>query len=269
MGVKGPTLDKIKRQLTQLGASACREQVMAFVRTVQQKMVEAGIDRETANEAIRHGFAGYRDVTLFRSRFERAAGQLLEEHFTPSDRGVDNLGRILVEVAFVRCEPRLLFDDDSEQEEQAREIFTEGVIPRQLVRYFLVAVRGTVDGLEAFDARPVLFAPADPLIAKARELADSIVASHQRRTESGRVLTDWEKVHGDPKAKKVCARLLGEIHRRMKDIGSERLAKIFDNLRLKDESAGGQVCMDRYFRAEDFDQLVEALRAGAEGLRGR
>lgn len=267
MSVKGPTLEKVKHQLIQLGASACREQVMAFARIMQRTLVEAGVEREVANEAIRHGFSGYRNVSLFNERFGRSSGELLDDYLTPSERGVDNLGRILVEYAFVRGARRLLFAEDSEEELQAREVFTPDVLPRQLIRYFLVAVRGSIEGLEAFDARPVLFAQHDPLIRKARELADSIVASHQRKTESGRVLTDWEKVYADHKAQKVCLRLLGEIYRRMKDLGDERLVKIIDNLRLKDESAGGSIDMGRFFKSEDMRQLVEALDAAAERLR--
>lgn len=264
-----PDLDLLGRQVCETSLKACRAQVLTFAKVLKEIMLAKGVAPPLVEDIVREGFLGYRDMEVFTNSCSNTLRDVIAAHLQPSNRGLDPLGRVLVEFCFVAGEGGpLLHPDGSEADEDCLYDYVEGSLPRPLVRYFLVAVRGSADGVDAFDARPVLFSPDDETLAEARGVVERTVAACRRENAAGRMGTDWGAVYRAADVRAAAARVVDAVIDRAGPLGAERFLKILENIRKQDPEADGVNAMGRHFRTGDAELLLAGLERGRALLAG-
>lgn len=237
------------------------KQLMVFTQAVRTSLIEAGLETKLVEGALKQAIKTVRANNTLEVEcsklFTNSANQQGKEN-----RGIDSIGRILVEHCFFRSqETKMVWPEGSDQDNTSRETFTEGVIPRPLMRYFLISVRGTIPQLNKFEAGSVLFGEENIEHEKRKQYVEEVIAEF-KDSQSAKI--NWEKVYEDQRFQKLSLDLIGDIRRKVEQFGLERYLKILDNLHQRDPERSSINNMSRPFSLEDVKQIDEALWA-AEG----
>lgn len=239
---------------------------MLFTQIVRQRLLESGIDRKLLEDVLKSS------VKQFRSQqtYDRDCANVLSEIHQYSNgkehRGIDSIGRLLVEYCFIRIpETKLIWPENSEQDTQSRIGFSEGIIPRPLLRYFLVSVRGTIPELNKFDAPSVLFGEENTVHEERKDFVNSLIKEFNSSDKQNSGIK-WNEVYSDSRFQKVALELIGDIRRKIDQFGHERFLRILENLRQRDPEKNGVNAMQRTFIIDDVEQIDESLWAAEEAL---
>ncbi len=237
-----------------------------YAKTLRQSLIDAGVDNKTVDQAIKRSVQSFKAL----SQFETHCAQLLENgtcsENPKENRGIDAIGRILVEYCFLRTSTQqMLWPDNSTNDQQSREKFVQGIIPRPLMRYFLVSVRGSIAELNKFEASSVLFGEENEIHEERKKYVDTLVKEFQATNDSTSNKS-WNKIYEDPRFQKAALDLIGDIRRKMVQFGLERYLRIIENFRQRDPDSKSSNIMFRPFIIEDIRQLDDALWAAEEGL---
>jgi hypothetical protein len=207
-------------------------------------------------------------MDTFKHECAQVMNDILEAYLRPSERNKDVLGRLLLEYGVVRSFKRqVIFPDGSPQDDQAREEFVKGVFARPLLRYFLVSVRGSLDKVDDFDAKPVLFGTENEAMARRKEELEGIVEEHTTTYKYGKQSTDWPAMYEDERCKTIGLETLDELLGSMRALGPQRYLNILNNIRANDRSGEERTRMNRLFQLNDVRQLLAALGRGQERLQ--
>ena len=259
--------DQIADVLFKAALRACRNQLLIFAKVVKTTLVHNGMSAVDAAETVKKGFDGYKDLTTFEQEFLETVSKVLTVYLQPIYRGKDPLGRLLVEYALVRVSKKgLIFPVDSNEDRAARERFIKGVVPRPLLQYFLISIRGTVDGVDGFKFLPMLFGFDDPVMDDRRKAIAAIIEEHKKTPVPGRTVTEWKKVYEDRRSKELMLPFLRLIHERLASLGGQRYLNILENIQRKDDSMNNEPQMKRQATLDDVDQIASALARGVGKL---
>ena len=264
---KDPKVVDINELITEITLNACRKQILTFSKQLKAKMLETGITRQHTEDIIKEAFRGYKAMATFHEHCDETLYRILEAYLRPSNRGKDILGRLVVEYALYRAVKKpLLNPEGSDKDDQARQKFMRSALPRPLINYFLVSVRGDVDGIDDFEARPVLFGAENPVMAERRELARAVVADHTTHYSYGQRAVDWNAIYADERGKRLAYDLTTDIVRGMDDLGDKRMLKIIQNIQNNDKPVSAKNVMEREFATDDVRLLKAALSRSRELL---
>ncbi len=253
--------------IVEITINACRKQILTFSKKLKEKMLETGITRQVTEGIIKEAFKGYKAMATFNEHCSDTLLAILEAYLRPSNRCKDVLGRLVVEYALYRAVKKpLLKPDGSEQDGAARKAFMRNALPRPLVSYFLVSVRGSVDGIDEFDARPVLFGLENETMAQRQELAQAIAADHTTQYNYGQRAVDWERIYEDERSKRLGFDLINDILDGMEGLGDKRMLKIIQNIQNNDKPVSPDNAMEREFVVDDIRLLKAALARSRELL---
>ncbi|MGE4553238.1 MAG: hypothetical protein AB7D57_09005, partial [Desulfovibrionaceae bacterium] len=144
--------------------------------------------------------------------------------------------------------------------DNAREMAVRGVLPRPFINYFLVALRGNVEGVDDFEARPVLFGSENPVMAERQTTLRAIVAEHTRHFKFGKRSVGWEAVYKDRRTMRIAVELLADVIGAMDNLGNGRVLKIIQNIQNMDKPPEPRNAMQREFTTAD----VKLLKAGLQ-----
>ena len=259
--------DQIADLLFKAALRACRNQLLIFAKVVKATLIKDGMSHLDAAETVKKGFDGYKDLTTFESEFVETVGKVLTAYLQPNYRGKDPLGRLLVEYAFVRTRKKgLIFPLGSNEDRAARERFVKGVIPRPVLQYFLISIRGTVDGVDSFKFLPLLFGFDDPVMDERRKAVAGIIEEHRKTPVPGKTVTDWKMVYEDRRSKELMLPFLRQVLERLAALGGRRYLNILENIQRKDDSMGEEPQLRRQITPEDLDQVASALARGVAKL---
>lgn len=257
----------ISKLIYELALRACRKQVLVFSKELKKKMLSMGFDKPAIQNVIQEAFKGYSTMETFKSECASNMLEILEVYITPSNRGFDPMGRILTEFGIIRAFDRpVLFNDGEHLDKTARKQFSKGVIPRPLLRYFLVAVRGTIDNLEQFYAKPVLFGPENESMKQYAEDVEALVDEFTTRYKYGKTITDWSGIYGDIRTQNLVFDLLDDVLSNLLPLGPERFLKIINNIQNNDQDPNNSTKMNRLFTTNDIRQLLACLQRGHKKL---
>jgi len=239
---------------------------MLFTQIMRHQLLNAGIDRQLLEDILKKSVHEFRKKQSYDTDCATSLQEMINQSSGKEHRGIDCIGRILVEYCFFRVpETKLIWPENSERDTQSRIGFTEGVIPRPLMRYFLVSVRGTIPELNNFEASSVLFGEEniahEERKAYVNELTKKFVSP--KATESA---IDWQAVYSDNRFQQVALELIGDIRRKIEQFGLERYLRILENFRQRDPDSTGINAMQRPFIIDDAKQIDEALWAAEEAL---
>lgn len=256
------SIDNICKLTKRIG----NKQLMAYTQIIRKNMLDAGVARETTETILKQAIKEFRKKQTFEASCNNALQGMSCSAGNKENRGIDSIGRLLVEYCFIRSpEGRLLWPEDSEQDLKARENFTSNILPRPLMRYFLISVRGAISEINKYEAVPALFGEENQTNEERKEYVKSLI-KEMAGTDSTPTQLDWNKIYADPRFQKVALEFIGDIRRKIAQFGHERYLRILDNLHQRDPENKGLNAMHRSFTIEDVKQIDDSLWAAEEAL---
>lgn len=260
-------VEDVRNLIYELALKACRKQVLVFSKELKQKMTSLGMERPVIEDIIRAAFQGYSTMETFKLESSSQMLSILDAYLRPSNRGRDSIGRIFTEYGICRSyKKQILFSDGTRQDDAARQNFIKGVIPRPLLRYFLVAVRGSIAGLDNFSAKPVFFSAHNESMQERKEDLRGLVAEFTTEYNYGKTSTDWHALCDDTRSKNIGFDLLSDVLEQTNSLGAERILKIVNNIQNSDKSGDERTAMKRSFSLSDIKQLLFSLNRGRQLL---
>ncbi|WP_022662057.1 hypothetical protein [Paucidesulfovibrio longus] len=260
-------VEDVRNLIYELALKACRKQVLVFSKELKMKMSSLGMERAVIEDVIRAAFQGYSTMQTFKDESSQQMLTILDAYLRPSNRGRDGIGRLITEYGIARAYKKtVLYPDGSRQDDAARENFTKGIIPRPLLRYFLVAVRGSIAALDGFSAKPVLFSEHNEAMQERRETLKELVEEFTTQYNYGKTATDWRRLCDDDRARRIGLELLNDVLANMQSLGAERFLKIVNNVQNSDKYPEERMLMKRPFSLADVKQLTVALTRGRQLL---
>ena len=257
----------VNELLYELALKACRKQVLVFTGELKKKMLSLGVSKTKTTEIISEAFVGYKTMDTFKHECSKVMYDVLDAYLRPNLRQRDILGRLLVEYGIVQAyKKQVLFGDHSKQDAAAREQFVKGVVVRPLMRYFLITIRGTLDQIDEFEAKPVLFGLENQAMADRKQDITAIVKEFTVHYKYNKTSTDWHKVYEDVRCKQIAFETLHDILESINSMGPDRYLKIINNIQSNNKHPQERTLMKRLFELNDIKQLVGALSRGYKTL---
>ncbi len=256
-------ITKVSNLLYELALQASRKQILTFSRQLKTKMLETGISKIEIDSIIKKAFQGYTSMQVFKKEYAEVMQETLDAYLRPSRRQKDIIGRVLVEFACVRPYKKpVLAPDGSNREATSRKEFIKGTLPRPLIRYFLVSVRGTLPEINEFQAKPILFGLENEKMASHKEQMLEIVKEFTTHYEYGKRSTDWSAVYQHPQSQQIAQDILSELLETIAGMGVQRYHKIISNIQSNNKFPTYRTAMDRLIELKDVKQLIVALKKG-------
>ncbi len=141
-------MEPAESTITRLAKRVSDEQLNQFVSLLRELLIDSGVAPDVFDSAVLTA-----NQQMKADNIESVITQAVQAE---ENRGVDTIGRILVEFCFFRTPAvKMIWPVNSNQDMAARREFTSNVIPRPLMRYFLISVRGSIrelDGLNRLHA---------------------------------------------------------------------------------------------------------------------
>jgi len=237
------------------------EQLNTFIKLLRKNLIASGIDGSEFDSAVKDAVRELNAPLPAEGLFNQ------HEQDEVESRGVDSLGRILVEYSFIRTpETQMIWPDNSEQDITARRVHTNDCIPRPLMRYFLASIRGSIATLDHFEADSILSEDGNGTLEKHLGHTGELLEDFKGPFGSGESAIDWQTVYSDNRFQQVALELIGDIRRKMAQLGLEQYLRILENYRQRDPDSTGINAMQRPFTIDDAKQIDEALWAAEEAL---
>lgn len=260
----------IKHALSKISHCECRKLIFSFVNVLRKQLLHQGLEEERIQEGFRLAMEEFTpDCFATNQECTHLVLETLENYICAQEESGDIIGRILFHFIFESpaggC---LVHADGSEKDEQARREFTSGVIPRPLMRYFLICVRGAVDGIDSFNSLPVLFGSNYEFIEQRTQAALDLAQDYRMTEDSEASPIYYPGYFLDRRVRIYAYEFLIEVARRMEELPEDRLLMIFDNLQSKQRRSVNAVEMNRRFTLEDIRQLRKAVALGVASLHG-
>ncbi len=260
-------IDNVSKLIYDLSLQACRKQVLVFSGELKKKMLSLGVSKAKTGEIIKEAFKGYTTMDTFKGECSSLMYETLEPYLLPSRRQADPLGRILVEHGIIAAyKKQVLFAENSKNDKVAREKFFRGIIIRPLLLYFLVSIRGTLDTIDEFKAKPVLFGMENETMAAHKVDLAEIVAEYTVHYKYDKQSTNWKEFYADIRCKQIALETLHDILESLQSMGAERYLKIINNIQNNNKFAAERTAMKRLFVLNDIKQLMASLKRGYSRL---
>jgi len=265
--IRGPSMNRIEEKICKLTKKACNDQLRVFTQIVRQKLLDAGIESSLLEKSLKDAIMELKNDDSYLSECSHIIHDISKHTNGEENRGIDSIGRVLVEYCFFRTpSEKMIWPDNSKKDMKARAEYTQNVIPRPLMRYFLVSVRGTIAELNNFEASSVLFGEENTAHEERKSYVDELIQEFKVIDKTGQEITNWQSVYADTRFQQVALELIGDIRRKIEQFGLERYLRILENFRQRDPDSAGINAMQRPFIIEDAKQIDEALWAAEEAL---
>lgn len=262
MEIELSTVTRITKKLN-------NRQLHQYSEILQRRLIDAGIAPEVVLEVIKGAVQELRLNDTFALECAQAFEGVAKATAVPDEqRVIDRVGRILVEYCFFRIpETKLIWPEGATEDKQSREKFTPGVLPRPLMRYFLISVRGAIPELDQFDANSILFGVDNAEHEELKKHVDALIDKIETNTRTNKA-TLWEAVYSDVRFQRIALKLIKETRVKLESLGLEHYLRIIHNLRQRDPEKTRVNTMKRPFILEDVQMIDDALREAERALGG-
>jgi len=180
---------------------------------------------------------------------------------------MDSIGRILVEFCFFRTAAvKMIWPDHSDQDITARRVFNDRIMPRPLMRYFLVSVRGSIDDLDGFRSPSMLFCDRPEEYAVLKHSVHELLDEFKGPFGSGESAVDWNGVYDDRRLQGMTLELIESLRRKVEEFGLEQYVAQLERYRDLDPEKSGLNAMHRSFGIDDGRQIADALEVAEAAL---
>lgn len=250
-------MDDMNGKTRELIEEVCRERLDIFTRTLETGLASAGVDQAIIDAALS------RAVSEVRREFSDRTDRVIQR---AENRRIDSLGRLLVEYCFLRSpKAQMLWPENSDQDLRARREFVADIVPRPLMRYFLISVRGTLETLDQFHSPSLLFSDNGQEYNQLRAEVNERLNLFKGPFGSGESQVDWEGVYEDRGFQILALKIIETMRHRLDEFGLETYLSHLNHYRCLDPASRGINAMHRSLSLEDARQLEHALEF-AEGV---
>lgn len=267
--LRTPALDDL---LTKVSRQECKKQLFTFANMVRRAARDEGLDDAAVGRAIKKALTDYGPTCKgVNAECMGLVQGAIEDFINAGDHGRDIIGRLLTHYMLQADAGVAMPKAGEDEEEGARQSFLPGVMPRPLLDYFLITVRGSVEGLDPIQSLPLIFgtgmgwlgdkeARLGQIIEDYRiEAPDAGEADEHAMAAEGATTSEapiyWEGVFLDNRTRLLALQFFSEIAARIKDLGAEHYAMLLANLESKHRNTHGHTLMQRPFQVEDVAQL--------------
>lgn len=242
-----------------------KEQLKRFAKKLRSCLIDKGAEKTLVDSCLKTAIQEMNQDRFFEKQCQLAMSSACDKSTLKGNRGIDSIGRILVEYCFIRVpEKKMVWPESSKVDQRARETFVQGVIPRPLLTYFLVSIRGAIPELNNFKADSVLFGKENKQHEERKEYVDALVRKFDGPEADNR--TKWESIYRNERFQTIARSLIGETRRKIEEFGLERYLRILENFRQRDPDSKTKNKMQRPFTLDDIKQIETALWAAEEAL---
>ena len=244
-------MDFLDEKTQALMERICRERLDLFTTNLERHLISGGVDSAVLKQALNKAMA----ETLKQSQALAAQAVKHEEN-----RRIDSIGRLLVEYCFLRApSSQMLWPEQSEKDIQARREFLTDVVPRPLMRYFLISVRGAIDELDRFESPSLLLNDEGQECERLRSQMNERLENFKGPFGSGESQVDWDGVYEDRDFQALALKLIETMRHKLSDYGLETYLSHLQHYRTLDPESRGTNAMHRAFSLDDARQLEHAL----------
>lgn len=243
----------------------CTNELKQFTRHLRQSLLDAGVDQRVVDGAIRKTLQA-RNAP---DHFAKGCLRIINKHSPTTNRmnrGIDTIGRLIIQYCFFRApEHKMIWPEYSQKDQRAREVFVKDIMPRPLMRYFLVTVRGTIPELNSFETSSMLFGEENQTQEERKEFVNELINEFHEGEDSN-AKDKWEMIYEDDRFKRIALDLISDIRRKIEQFGHDRYLRIIENLRKRDPDKIDINAMHRVFTIDDVRQIDESLWAAEDYL---
>lgn len=243
-------------------ADRVSSELLALYNTLlRQNLINAGVDGAVFDD-VSH-------TTMLELQVQQASSGIVNQVLrSEEDRGIDSIGRIVTEFCFVKTPTgSMLWPEFSDKDTMARWQFELGVLPRPLLRYFLISVRGSIDNLDGFSAPSFLFSDSPGTIETLRRDISLLLDEFKGPFGTGDSAVDWEDVYQDKRVRKLANDLIKKMNRRIANTGMESYLDTLVGYHDADPNKNKGNLMQRSISIEDVRQIKTALEQAETQLR--
>lgn len=259
---------KVKDLLCTITLPECKKLVLGFMYDLRRELLAAGIDEAKVRQAMVNALEDYSPAcTAHNSVCAAKVGEAIENYINASDRGQDVLGRVLAHYCF-KCPdlPARVPERGSEEDAHCRREFVPSLMPIPLADYFMISVRGSVEGVDAILSLPMLFGTDMTYLEAKQQECIEILADYRIGGDAEDAPIYWEGAFLDNRIRCLALELVRKTHSAIMDLGAEHYIRILENLETKHAHRNGQRRMEREFGPNDVAQLLSMLDAAVKDL---
>lgn len=234
-----------------------------FTELIRRYAIEGGCPEADFDNAL--------DAAMYEFKLKDAEEDILGSALKSyENRGMDTLGRIVIEYCFIRTpnEP-MLRPEFSDEDSLARWHFSHGTLPRPLMRYFLVSVRGSIENLDQFSTESYLFETDPDRLEAARRIVNELIEAFKGPFGSGESSVDWQAVYEDQRFQQLALDVISDLIQKIEQDGLERYLDYLNRYRQLDAASDEGNLMQRPFTIRDAQQITEALQAAERVLQDK
>jgi hypothetical protein len=244
-------MDFSDEKTRQLMERICRERLDLFTTNLERHLITGGVDSGVMKRAMDKAMA----ETLKESAILAEKAARCEEN-----RRIDSIGRLLVEYCFLRApSSRMLWPEQSERDLQARREFLSNVVPRPLMRYFLISVRGAIDELDRFESPSLLLNDDGRECDRLRLQINERLENFKGPFGSGESQVDWDGVYENRDFQALTLKIIETMRHKLSDYGLETYLSHLQHYRTLDPESRGINAMHRPLSLDDARQLEHAM----------
>lgn len=237
-----------------------REKLQTYTQILRENLIKAGVDPQLFDEQAQ---TANLELQLRESEESIASKVLRSEE----NRGIDSVGRLVVEYCFVRStNGQMIWPEYSDEDTMARWQFSDNVLPRPLMRYFLISMRGTINEIDGFKTSPFLYEETPEQVTNIQQTLGEFIEEFKGPFGTGESAIDWADLYNDPRSQQIALNLVQNMLSQIKTIGLEAYLNRLVEYREQDPRKTEHNLMQRPFTLEDAQQITHALEAAEKQL---
>lgn len=253
-------METTESKIGRIADRVSQHKLQEFTRLLRKNLVQQGIDESIFDNAAQ--------ATTLELEIEESHISILDQIMRSyENRGMDTVGRIIVEFCFVRSPlGRMIWPEYSDEDTMARWQFSESVIPRPLMRYFLISIRGTIESIDGFESNSFLFENNPEEINTIRQTIANYIEDFKGPFGSGESAVDWQEVYDDQRFQKLALGIIQNMRSLIEENGLECYLRKLEEYRNLDPLNEESNLMQRSFTMEDASQISLALSSAESSL---
>jgi len=255
-------MDTTQDNIIRLAKQISNKKLEMYTQLLRKALADSGVSRGVFDNAVQMATL---ELEVQESRSDIVQNSLK----TYENRGIDTVGRLVVEYCFIRSpQGKMIWPEYSDEDTMARWQFSDSVIPRPLMRYFLVSVRGTLEGIDEFSSQSFLFEKDSQNINAIHQTISDLIEEFKGPFGSGESSVDWQTVYEDDRFKALTLDIITTLRGKMNESGLDGYLGQLKAYHEIDPKSDEVNLMQRAFTLEDVQQIEAALRAAELQLDG-
>ncbi len=160
------------------------KQLKLFTKILRKHLFEQNIPLSIVDNAIKQAIVEFRDQESFATDCAKAISKDLSDSRPKENRGIDSIGRILIEFCFFRSpKTKMIWPENSEQDQMARESFSK-------ILFHLSVFLLTTLSIDHFEASSVLFGEENSIHEQRKDLVTQLITEFESsNSNEGKI--DW------------------------------------------------------------------------------